>query len=115
MSGMKEVDVTAIDKTINSNIDFLIHLKKHKGKRFLDKVIINNLDVQKEAQELGIFGFKKEKKKLSKRRKEIKTKSTIAISKLIEDLANGMSKTKISKKHGIARGTVINLSKKLKK
>lgn len=115
MSGMKEVDTQAIDNTINSNIDFLIHLKKHKGKRVVDKIVINNLDVQKEAQELGIFGFKKEKKRVVRAKKEVKTKSTIAISKLIEDLASGMSKTKISKKHGIARGTVINLSKKLKK
>ena len=115
MSGMKEVDVTAIDNTINSNIDFLIYLKKHKGKRFLDKVIINNLDVQKEAQELGIFGFKKEKKKLSKQRKK---RSAIPVVKIIKELKKGGSKKpsqrEISKKYGISRNTISFIANSLK-
>jgi hypothetical protein len=58
IAGVNEVDIIAIDKTINSNIDFIIHLKKHKGKIIIDKVAINNLEAQKEAKKLGIFGFK---------------------------------------------------------
>ncbi len=115
MSGMKEVDVTAIDKTINSNIDFLIHLKKHKGKRFLYKVIINNLDVQKEAQELGIFGFKKEKKKVSKQRKK---RQAIPVVKIIKELKKVGSKKpsqrEISRKYGISRNTISFIVNSLK-
>lgn len=115
MSGLKEANAQAIDKTINSNIDFLIHLKKHKGKRVVDKIVINNLYVQKEAQELGIFGFKKEKKIISKQRKK---RQAIPVVKIIKELKKGGSKKpsqrEISKKYGISRNTISFIANSLK-
>ncbi len=114
MNGIDGVFAEDINKTINANITFLIHLKKHKGVRSIDKIIINNGEILKEAQDLGIFGFKKlVVKKKRKIKKEAKIKSTIAISKLLEDISSGLPKTKIAQKYGISRTTVIKISKKI--
>jgi len=116
MNGV-EADVLSIDKAIKANVDFLIYLSKHDGKRQIEKVEINNKQVQEEAEELEIFGFKK-KKILKTGKKESKAKKSkyadIKIAKLIDDLSGGLNKTLIAKKHGLSRGTIIKLAKKIK-
>ncbi|MDR0484296.1 MAG: CpaF/VirB11 family protein, partial [Alphaproteobacteria bacterium] len=96
MSGAKDVDVDNIHKVINSNIDFLIYLKKHKGERVVEKVVINNLEVIEEAKELGIFGLKKERKKSIR-----KKRTPPAVLKVIKALKSGeLSQRKIANKYG---------------
>jgi hypothetical protein len=65
-----------VKNAIIPNVDFLIYLKKENGKKLVDFVVINNPLIQKEAEELEIFDFKKETEKQFKL-EEIEVKEAI--------------------------------------
>lgn len=115
LSGV-EVKPAEVEKDINSNVDFLLHLHKNdKGKRCLSKVIINNEEVYQEACSLGIFGFKNIKAPIKQltTKDEIKAKyNKIAdMAKLVADLQGGLPKSIIAKKYGYSRGSIIKIAK----
>lgn len=122
LSGKDGIDVKEIENSIKQNIDYLVFLNKEKGKRRIEKVIINNPTYLQEAKELNIFGLKEERnikstKMLNKREeatkdekeklgKKVRKQHQISIYQIIKDIQNGYSQRAIAKKYHISRNTI---------
>jgi type IV secretory pathway ATPase VirB11/archaellum biosynthesis ATPase len=104
-----EADEENIYKRINTYIDFLIHLgKDSKGRRAIEKIVINNDKILQEAKELNILGFSNGKHNTSTITREAKPKPKPDMIKILKEYSKGIPVVKLSKKYDVSRVTVYN-------
>jgi len=115
LSGKEGIDVQEIQKSITSNIDFLIFLHKNQGKREISKIIINNQIAKEEACELNIFGYDNNLiNKSTQKKNGNKINSNKSISKALQEL-QGLSQREVALKYNISRTTIRKIIKSVKK
>lgn len=113
LSKQESIPVDELSKKINSYVDFFIYLNKNEnGERYINKIVINNKEIEEEAKELGILGYNKEaiKNKIIQK----KSKRQISIKKIAKEYKKGKSVRNIAKEYKMSKNTIYEAIKDLK-
>ena len=100
------VDVMEIHKSICGNVDMFIYLEQEGGKRFVDKIVINNAKMLQEAIQLEVFHYKAKMKSNVKSKPKQSSNNISKISKIIKMYKSGKSIRYLSKKFNIPKSTL---------